>query len=96
MLCCAAFALTNFFLFPDFSGIWSVQYRGLSLPVASQQAAMRVEVSFVISELPLRPEPQPVVSQVIRGMLHCCTVSFCPLLPKPIQVGETLHVITNQ
>ena len=49
----AALALTNFFLYPFFGGIWSVQ--GLRSPVASKLAAMRVQVSFVIwSELPLR------------------------------------------
>ena len=40
-------ALTNFSLFTDFGGTWSVQ--GLRLPVASQWAAMRAQVSFVIS-----------------------------------------------
>ena len=50
-----ALELNNFSLFPDFGGPWSVQ--GLCSPVASQRSAMRAQVSFGISELPLQPEP---------------------------------------
>ena len=57
-IACAALTLTNFFLLPDFVRTCSVQR--LRSPVTLQRAAMRAQVSFVISELPLRLEPESV------------------------------------
>ena len=46
--------LTNFFIFDCFGRTWLVQGKRLT-------CATRAQVSFVISELPLRPKPKPTL-----------------------------------
>ena len=60
--------MTNSLLVPDSGGTWSVQE--VRSPVAPQRAAMRAQVSFVISELPLRPDPTRPEAIILKHFIN--------------------------
>ena len=77
----AALVLTNFSVFFDFGVIWSVQ--GLRLPVASQRAAMRAQMSFVILELQLRPKQGSGSDNIcLQGMVIFIWIKYCDIFMK--------------